>query len=126
LEKASTENYYFQFCKTVADISEKITITSLLKDGKSVGWYVKPGTPVPNEKSSELKALQTFIITHVIKQNESYLGSLQYVHVRQKAADVFLFPESHERILCVVILPPFDEEKLVAAVTESIETSLLD
>ncbi len=119
------ENYYFQFCKSIVDINEKIIITALLKDGESVGWYVKPGTLVPSEKSSELKALQTFIVTHMIKQNEDYLGSLQYVHVRQKEADVFLFPESNERILCVVATAPYDEEKLVAAISESLNASLL-
>jgi len=93
----------------------------MVKEGESIGWFVKPGVPVPNESASALKVVQTEIVTSIIKQNESYLGKVSYIHVRQELADVILFPLRDRVVFCIVLQRPYDLDVITYTVSESLK-----
>lgn len=111
----------FPICKKIAECDKQILITSMLKKNESTGWYVRPKTPVPNESASNIKIFQTELVTSIIKENESYLGKVSYIHVRQDLADVILFPRPAQVVFCVVVQRPYDLERLTAMVSDMLD-----
>lgn len=78
----------------------------MVKEGESIGWFVKPGVSMSNESASAIKVVQTEIVTSIIKQNESCLGKVSYIHVRRELADVILFPLRDRTVFCIVLQRP--------------------
>lgn len=115
------EDDAFPFCESVARRHEQIIIAAMVKEGESIGWFVKPGVPVPNESASAMKVVQTEIVTSIIKQNESYLGKVSYIHVKQELADVILFPLLDRTVFCIVLQRPYDLDVITCMVSESLK-----
>ncbi len=78
----------FAFCESIVNHDSKILIASLLKNRDPLGWFVRPGTPIPDQTTSIIKAVQAQLVASVVKENESYLGKMQYILVRQELADI--------------------------------------
>ena len=114
----------FPICKEIAECDNQIIITSMLKKNESTGWYVKPKTTVPNEAASNTKIFQAELVTSIIKENESYLGKVSYIHVRQELADVILFPRPAQVVMCVVVQRPYNLEHLTAKVSDLLDAQL--
>lgn len=115
------EDDAFPFCESVARRHEQIIIAAMVREGESIGWFVKPGVPVPNESASAIKVVQTEIVTSIIKQNESYLGKISYIHVKQELADVILFPLLDRTVFCIVLQRPYDLDVITCMVSESLK-----
>jgi hypothetical protein len=111
----------FPFCESVARRHEQIIIAAMVKGEESTGWFVKPGVPVPNESASAMKIVQTEIVASIIKQNESYLGKVNYIHVKQELADVILFPLRDLMVFCIVLQRPYDLDEVTSMVSESLK-----
>ncbi len=112
----------FAFCESIVNHDNKILIASLLKNRDPLGWFVRPGTPIPDQNASIIKAVQAQLVASVVKENESYLGKVQYILVRQELADVALFPRADRMVLCIVVARPYDLDKLVAKVLDSLDS----
>ena len=112
----------FSLCKSVVESDDSILIAALLDNNESIGWFVRPGTPIPNEDATGIKVTQTTIVTSIIKQNENYLGKVGYVLVHQELADVILFPKSGKIVLCVVIIRPYELESIVSKVSSALDS----
>jgi hypothetical protein len=112
---------YFSFCESVAQTDEHILITSLINGLKNIAHYVKPGTQVPNDSVAANKRIQAAIVASTVKENESYLGKVSFVLVRQEMADVILFPRSPEGIFCVVARRPYDLDKMTTSILEALQ-----
>jgi hypothetical protein len=104
------------FCEAVAKDNKQILITTMIKSSKAEGWYVKPGTPVPNDSAAATKRIQTEIIASIAKENEDYLGKVNFILVRQELADVILFPRSPKIVFCIVVQRPYDLDRLTESV----------
>jgi hypothetical protein len=107
-----------RICESIAGIDEKIVITALLEDSSIVSWYARPKTPVPNGKRQAAMAIQAQLVTSIVRNNEDYLGKVDFAMVRQEMADAFLFPihGKKRRIFCMVVARPYDLDGLVAKV----------
>lgn len=111
----------FSFCESIVNYDRNILIASLLQQGDSIGWFVRQGTPIPNEDATALKVSQARLVTSIIKQNESYLGKVNYIHVSQEMADVILFPRNFGIVLCLVLSRPYNLEDVVTKVSHSLD-----
>ncbi|HEX2615794.1 MAG TPA: hypothetical protein VHL10_09900 [Nitrososphaera sp.] len=111
----------FPFCESVARRHEQIIIAAMIEERESTGWFVKPGVPVPNESASAMKIIQTEIVASIVKQNESYLGKVSYIHVKQELADVILFPLRDTAVFCIVLQRPYDLDEVTSMVSESLK-----
>jgi len=112
----------FAFCESIVNYDKNILIASLLQNSDSIGWFVRPGIPLPNEDATAVKVIQTQLVTSVIKENESYLGKVRYILVHQDLADVILFPRNNRTVLCLVVAKPYKVDELVAKVSDSLDS----
>lgn len=111
----------FSFCESIVKGSKNIVIASLLQNNESIGWFVRPGTPIPDEDATSVKITQTTVVTSIIRQNESYLGKVRFILVQQEMADVILFPCESNMVLCTVVIRPYDLQQLVAKISDSLD-----
>lgn len=114
------------FCKTVAQYDDQIVITAMLKDSESIGSYVKAGTPLPNLSMKTIKIIQASLIASIVRENESYLGKVNYIRIDQELADVILFPRApNNSIFCVVVQRPYNFDQLAAKILQSLKDSIV-
>jgi hypothetical protein len=106
-------------CEKIALLDPCIVITALLDEkGKAVDWYVKEGTPVPDDSRSATMAMQTQIVMSIIKTGADYLGAVQYVHSKMAKMDVIHFPTSKNHVLAVVLKGRYDENAVTTKVSD--------
>jgi hypothetical protein len=94
-----------KICKSIGEVDDNILITAVLQDSSALSWYSCPKTPVPNKERQEIMAIQVQPVTSIVRNNEDYLGMVGLRMIRQKMADMFLFPVHGrpKRVFCVVV-----------------------
>ncbi len=106
-------------CERIANLDPQIVIVALLDEkGRTVDWYVKEGTPVPDESRSATMAMQTQIVMSIVKTGADYLGEVQYIHSKMAKMDVIHFPAFKNGVLAVVLKRPYDENAVTARVQD--------
>jgi hypothetical protein len=92
---------------------EDILIAALLEADKPLDWYVREGTPVPNERAWRQLAFRAQMVTSMTESARDYLGDLEYVNAGYKFGQVFLIPTGVQKVLCLVIKSGRQKTKLV-------------
>lgn len=107
-------------CEDVIHGEEAILATAILEADSALSWAVKPEMPELDEHHQRVMSIEVNIIMTLVKKNQDYLGAMDFVMVRQKMADVFLFPVPGrpKRTFCMVVKRPYDQERLVKKVQE--------
>jgi len=82
---------------------EDILIAALLEADEPVDWYVREGTPVPNEQAWRQLAFRAQMVTSMTESARDYLGDLEYVNASYKFGQVFLIPTGVQKVLCLVV-----------------------
>jgi hypothetical protein len=53
-------------CESIVESNEKIVIAALLDGESAVDWYVRKGTPVPNEETWKQMIIKVQIIVSML------------------------------------------------------------
>ncbi|AIF82326.1 hypothetical protein NTE_00244 [Candidatus Nitrososphaera evergladensis SR1] len=88
--------------ESIVKSDEDVLIAALLEADEPVDWYVREGTPVPNEQTWKQLAFRAQIVTSMTESARDYLGDLEYVSASYKFGQVFLFPTGVQKVLCLV------------------------
>ena len=99
-------------------------IAALLEKEDTLDFYVRPGTPVPDDFRTGNMILQTQLVVSTIKQNEDYLGKLSFNHIHMGNADILHFPLSGGRVLVVVLKQQKIKDNPVNKVLEILQRTL--
>lgn len=110
-----------KICRDIVESHDDILIAALLEKEDAVDFYVRPGTPVPDDFRTGNMILQTQLVVSTIRQNEDYLGRLSFNHVHMGKADVLHFPLGNARILVVVVKPQQVRDSPVNKVLEVLQ-----
>jgi hypothetical protein len=111
-------------CKLLAESDDSIIITTLLDDNVAKDWFVKQGTLVPDQKSSQIMATQASLLCSLVNTNHDYLGKLYHIIVRQELADVMLFPITKKQVLIVLVRRPYNSDKMIELLNKFIKRYL--
>ena len=65
-----------------------------------------------------MKIIQTEIAASMVKK-ESYLGKVDFIHLKQELADVILLPLRDTAVFCIVLQRPYDLDEVTSMVSES-------
>lgn len=107
------------FCKSVADMSERINTVVVMRETITQGAYAKPGQWVPDKDLLDQLLTQVLVLTGIAHSNEQIYGEVGYVMVTHKLADFFFFPAS-DRILLVSVNRPYSHNELESMVAEKL------
>lgn len=108
------------FCKAVAYCDDQIAITTMIDESEAIGSYAKAGTLIPNLSMKTIKIIQVSLLTSIAKENENYLGRVNYMRINQELAEIILFPYSSKGVFCTVVNRPYDFEQLVAKISQAL------
>lgn len=119
------DNEHF-LCDSIAAVNPEVIIAAFLQGSEPTAFYVKKGTPTPDDETSRLMTLRTQLIMSMIKESEEYLGEARYVKISQEQADVYLFQAGHMRTFVAVVSRPYDEQGLVESILQKMTSASID